>query len=172
MQKMDVTEISCRQVKPQERKVDSYYHIENCSTGELLYVGSKLLDENRRYALTWMGDPNEDPAFVWKITEKTKGFHHIENKQTGELLYVGSKMLDASKRHAVTWMGNPNNDPAMLWNIVYKHDNDGEASIVNAKKNETLCTGNALLDAHRRRVYTTDADVEGHASLWRLKSVS
>ena len=41
--------------------------IRNCATSELLYTGSKLLDPHRRYALTWTGAPQEDPAMLWEL---------------------------------------------------------------------------------------------------------
>ena len=149
------------------------HHIANCTTGELLYVGSKTLDEDRRYALTWTGIPNNDPAFHWKIISKPKNSYvYIENKQTGELLYVGSKMLDDSRRHALTWRGSPNNDPAMRWKLI----DVGDCKFMIENNNmEILCTGDDLLDPDRRRVYTVKRkgeEYKTHAHLWHLKDVT
>jgi len=41
--------------------------IKNTVLDELLYVGSKKLDPNRRFALTWTGEPNQDPAMLWEL---------------------------------------------------------------------------------------------------------
>ena len=118
------------------------YRIRNCKADEQLYVGSSLLDASRRHALTWTGQPHQDPAMAWELLpvqpveyarthERKKGrgvdtdavtaansnAYRIRNVSTGEFLYTGSNMLDANRRHALTWVGNPNKDPAMVWEL-------------------------------------------------------
>ena len=101
------------------------YHIRNISTKELLYVGSKHLDPNRRYALTWAGNAERDTAAMWMIedvgarVEGEKGhLVRLKNVGVGEYLYCGSSMLDDSQRLVLTWTGNPNTDPAMVWSLL------------------------------------------------------
>ena len=41
--------------------------IRNAKLNEYLYTGSSTLDSRSRYALTWVGEANEDPAMMWCI---------------------------------------------------------------------------------------------------------
>jgi len=41
--------------------------IRNVKTGEFLYTGSKKLDSDRRHALTWCGEANDDHAMLWEV---------------------------------------------------------------------------------------------------------
>ena len=49
------------------RRVGGYYKIRHRQRGEFLYTGSRMLDDDRRHALTWMGKDNGDPAMVWHV---------------------------------------------------------------------------------------------------------
>jgi hypothetical protein len=95
------------------------YKLKN-NRGEFLYVGSKCLDDSRRYALTWVGNAYDDPAMLWKLVpeDKERALFRIRNIRTGEYLYVGSKTLDSQRRLALTWKGQANEDPAMVWEVL------------------------------------------------------
>lgn len=120
-------------IEPTDAKArgDGVIRVRICNEqrGEYLYVGSKLLDPDRRLALTWVGDANDDEAMLWDIVPAPGGQNaregvsfppicRIRNAATDEYLYVGSSMLDAARRYALTWVGEANSDPAMVWEFV------------------------------------------------------
>ena len=159
--------------------------LRNKKSGELLYVGSKVLDLSRRYALTWKGDPKGDPATVWRIEPtdaKARGDGVIRvricNEQRGEYLYVGSKLLDPDRRLALTWVGDANDDEAMLWDIVPapggQNSREGVSfppicRIRNAATDEYLYVGSSMLDAARRYALTWVGEANSDpAMVWEI----
>lgn len=92
--------------------------IRNVDYDEFLYVASKVLDEQRRLALSWIGDAGVDPCMVWELipTEEPQ-FFRIKNVKNGEFLYCGSQCLDSLRRYALTWIGDIRSDPSAIWRI-------------------------------------------------------
>ena len=63
------------------------------SAGEMMYIGSSTLDEQRRHALTWIGGEGPDGAQgLWEfIPDATRSqYYRIRHAGQGEYLYVGS----------------------------------------------------------------------------------
>lgn len=153
---------------------DGRHRIWNAHVNELLYVGSKQLDQDRRCALTWTGRPNQDPAMVWQVSTSTASEPaagtrriSIRNVQTDEYLYAGSKMLDPARRHALTWTGTPVKDPASTWELIAMPN--GRHLIKNTVLDELLYVGSKKLDPNRRFALTwTGEPNQDPAMLWEL----
>ena len=79
-----------------------FYKIRNVERNEFLYVGSKLLEGTRRYALTWTGNPNQDPAFMWELLPGKISGIEIRNCHENEFLAIGRDTLDDKRRYAFT----------------------------------------------------------------------
>lgn len=143
------------------------FRIRNYQQDELLYAGSKMLDTDRRYALTWTGEPNKDPAMVWELTSDGSGRYRILNPSTGEFLCTGWKMLDKLRRYAFTWAGQPNDDLGMMWELI--DVGDGRHRIRNVRSQELLFVGSKKLDRVRRYALTwTGAANQDPAMLWEI----
>lgn len=56
--------------------------------GEVLYVGSNMLNAERRYVLSWVGAGVEGPGGVWELTPAggAHDMYRIRNSATNELL--------------------------------------------------------------------------------------
>jgi hypothetical protein len=80
--------------------------IRNCGSGELMYVGSTVLDERRRHVVTWVGGGNvEGNGAIWEFIPCGGGRYKIRNMLHGEYLYIGSKLLNEQRRFVLTWIG-------------------------------------------------------------------
>ena len=77
-----------------------------------------MLDNSRRHALTWRGNPNNDPAMRWKLIDVGDCKFMIENNNR-EILCTGDDLLDPYRRrvYTVKRKGEEYKMHAHLWHL-------------------------------------------------------
>ena len=85
--------------------------MQNGHNREFLYVGSNKHDEQRRFALCWVGGGDvKGDAGIWDLervqhSDESVLLFRIRNRKYKEYLYSGSSVLDPKRRFALTWVG-------------------------------------------------------------------
>ena len=98
----------CTPGDPSPYRDGNGFRIQNCNNNEFLFVGSKMYDDERRYACTWVGGGDvEGDAGIWNLerVDPTALCFRIRNRKYGEYLYVGGSVLDPQRRLVLTWVG-------------------------------------------------------------------
>ena len=128
---------------------------------EYLYAGTKQLDSQRRYVLSWIpkdneGRPSNDVTTHWQLYFYGS-YVGIKNVATAEWMFAGVSKLDYYRRYALTWIGSgtPEDEDTMRWVI---DDNSLFTCIRSWKYNEYLYVGTMQYDNSRRYALTWRLD--------------
>lgn len=153
--------------------------------GEMMYLGSSLLDEQRRHALTWIGGEGPDGAQgLWEFIPDPGGqsYYRIRHAAQQEYLYVGSNLLPCgSRRIALSWVGggsHPSSEGAAgVWEVLSAGPNRplGSFRLKNVGTGEYLYIGSTTLPCDSRRLVLTwvgGGEVDGDNGVWTIPNLA